>query len=78
LVVGAAILGKVAVGMTAQVKPESPVTASYTGKVTVVDPVVDAASGMFGIRIEIPNPNNRLPSGLKCTVRFSKEGKESQ
>ena len=36
----------------------------------VVDKVVDAASGTFGIRLEVPNPGNRIPSGLKCRVRL--------
>ena len=36
----------------------------------VVDRVVDAASGTFGVRLELPNPNYALPAGLKCKVRF--------
>ena len=39
-------------------------------RVTVVDRVVDAASGTFGVRLELPNPDYRLPAGLKCKVRF--------
>ena len=34
------------------------------------DRVVDAASGTFGVRLELPNPGYRLPAGLKCKVRF--------
>lgn len=67
-----AMLGKVAVGMTVYVKPESPVTGEYAAKVTVVDRVVDAASGTFGVRLELPNHNLKLPAGLKCTIRFGK------
>jgi membrane fusion protein (multidrug efflux system) len=40
--------------------------------VTVVDKVVDAASGTFGVRLELPNPDLKLPAGLKCTVRFNR------
>jgi multidrug efflux pump subunit AcrA (membrane-fusion protein) len=40
--------------------------------VTVVDRVVDAASGTFGVRLEVPNPNYRLPAGLKCKARFNR------
>lgn len=64
------LLGKVNVGKEAQVKPEAPMSGTYKAKVTVVDRVVDAASGTFGIRMELPNPDLRLPAGLKCTVRF--------
>jgi multidrug efflux pump subunit AcrA (membrane-fusion protein) len=39
-------------------------------KVTVVDRVVDAASGTFGVRLELPNPGYKLPAGLKCKTRF--------
>jgi multidrug efflux pump subunit AcrA (membrane-fusion protein) len=67
-----AMLGKIVVGRTAYVKPESPVTGEYAAKVTVVDRVVDAASGTFGVRLELPNHDLKLPAGLKCTVRFGK------
>jgi membrane fusion protein, multidrug efflux system len=32
--------------------------------------VIDAASGSFGVRLEMPNPDYRLPAGLKCKVVF--------
>jgi membrane fusion protein, multidrug efflux system len=66
------MLGKIAVGMTAQVKPEPPLTGEYPAKVTVVDHVVDAASGTFGVRLELPNHDLKLPAGLKCSIRFGK------
>jgi membrane fusion protein (multidrug efflux system) len=65
-----AMLGKVAVGKTVYVKPEPPLTGEYPAKVTVVDRVVDAASGTFGVRLELPNRDLKLPAGLKCTIRF--------
>lgn len=64
------MLGKLAVGKTALVKPEPPLTGQYSAKITVVDRVVDAASGTFGVRLEMPNPNNTLQAGLRCTVKF--------
>ena len=70
-----ALLGKITVGMQAVVKPEDPVKGEFPAKVTVVDRVVDAASGTFGVRLELPNPDLKLPAGLKCTVRF---GRNSQ
>jgi multidrug efflux pump subunit AcrA (membrane-fusion protein) len=62
------LLGKIAVGMEVQLKPEAPVSGVHRAKVTVVDRVVDAASGTFGVRMELPNPDLRMPAGLKCTV----------
>jgi RND family efflux transporter MFP subunit len=65
-------LGSVQVGMFAEVKPEPPVGGVYKAKVTIVDKVVDAASGTFGVRLELPNPDYKLPPGLKCKVHFLK------
>jgi membrane fusion protein (multidrug efflux system) len=66
-----AMLGKISVGAQAVIKPEDPVGGNHTAKVTVVDHVVDAASGTFGVRMELPNPDFKLPAGLRCTVKFS-------
>lgn len=57
-------------GMRAEVRPESPVGGVYVGKVTIVDKVIDAASSTFIVRVDISNPNLKIPSGLKCRVRF--------
>ena len=65
-----ALLGKVAIGMRAEVMPEAPVLGVHGARVKIVDRVVDAASGTFGVRLELPNPGYRLPAGLKCKVRF--------
>ncbi len=43
---------------------------SVEASVTAVDKVADAASGTFGVRLEIRNPGNRIPGGLKCKVRL--------
>jgi multidrug efflux pump subunit AcrA (membrane-fusion protein) len=62
--------GRIRVGMTAAVEPEDPVGGTYTATVTVVDHVFDPASGTIGVRLELPNPGNTLPAGLKCQVHF--------
>lgn len=64
------LLGKVTPGMKAEVRPEGNASSSYQAHVTVVNRVVDSASGTFGVRLEMPNPNNALPAGLACTVKF--------
>ena len=63
-------LGKVKAGMKAEVRPEGSGPTTYSAKVTVVNRVVDSATGTFGVRLEMPNPDNVLPSGLACTVDF--------
>lgn len=68
-----ALLGQVAVGMRAEVMSELPVGGVHEAHVTVVDRVVDAASGMFGVRLELPNDSYSVPAGLKCQVRFLRD-----
>lgn len=64
------LIGQISPGMRAMVEPEAPIGGSYEARVVIVDSVVDAASGTFGIRLELPNPDNRIPAGLRCQVRF--------
>ena len=52
-------------GMSAMVKPEKPIKGEFPAKVTVVDKVVDAASGTFGVRLELPNPDFKVTAGLQ-------------
>ncbi|HKY31466.1 MAG TPA: efflux RND transporter periplasmic adaptor subunit [Candidatus Polarisedimenticolia bacterium] len=61
---------KVRVGMTGQVEWESPLGGTNAATVTIVDPVVDAASGTIGVRLELPNASRRLAAGAKCMVSF--------
>jgi RND family efflux transporter MFP subunit len=62
--------GSIQVGMQAEVQPEAPVGGVYSAKVKIVDQVIDAASGTFGVRLELPNPDYKLPAGLKCKIIF--------
>lgn len=62
--------GTITVGAEAEVQPSPPVNGNYTARVEVVDQVLDTASGTFGVRLLLPNPDHKLPAGLKCTVRF--------
>ena len=38
--------------------------------VRLVDKVIDAASGMFGVQLELPNPKGGIPGGIHCAVEF--------
>ncbi|MEW8506962.1 MAG: efflux RND transporter periplasmic adaptor subunit [Candidatus Thiodiazotropha sp.] len=64
------LLGKVKTGQLALVTPELPVGGSHQAVVKIVDPILDAASGTFRIRLEIPNDDYSLTSGLRCQVSF--------
>ena len=70
VVVPVALYGRIKKGSIATVRPEAPFGKDYAAKVVIVDRVVDAASGTFGLRLELPNPKGELPGGLKCEVIF--------
>ncbi len=65
------LFGQVHKGMTVEVFPESPATGRYQATVSVVDGIVDAASGTFGVRLSVPNPDYKLFGGLRCRARFA-------
>jgi multidrug efflux pump subunit AcrA (membrane-fusion protein) len=64
------MFGGISSGMRAEVIPEAPLDRPRIAEVTEVDRVVDAASGTFAVRLELPNPKYQLPAGLKCRIRF--------
>lgn len=66
------MFGKLKAGMRAEVKSDDLVGQVYKGRVSMIDRVVDAASGTFGVRVELANPRHRIPAGLKCRVHFQK------
>ncbi|MEW6664095.1 MAG: efflux RND transporter periplasmic adaptor subunit [Thermodesulfobacteriota bacterium] len=72
VVVPAEKFGRIRKGMVATVKPELPISGKWIAHVIIVDTVIDAASGTFGVRLEMPNPDYRLPAGLKCKVIFAR------
>jgi len=68
------MFGAIRTGMLAEVVPELSKKRRYVAQVTIVDRVVDAASGTFGVRLELPNPGNHIPGGLRCSVGFNLPG----
>ena len=62
--------GQIATGDVGHVRPEDPIGGEHDASVIVVDQVIDAASGTFGVRLELRNPDLALPAGLKCKIRF--------
>jgi len=63
--------GKLALGQSVEVLPEAPVGGRYTATVKVIDRVHDAASGTFGVRLEMANPGLKLPAGIKCKASLA-------
>lgn len=63
--------GRVLPDSIAKVMPSDPIGGVYEGRVTIVDNIIDAASGTYGIQVELPNPGEKLPAGLNCVVQFA-------
>jgi RND family efflux transporter MFP subunit len=71
------LLGKLTTGMRAEVHPEGKGQPAYQAMIMVVNKVVDSASGTFGVRLEMPNPNHAIAAGLACTVEFQPSSAEN-
>lgn len=70
VILPAALYPKLKMGMKAEVVPEKPMEGRYPVAVTMIDRVIDAASGTFRVYLALPNPNGALPGGLKGKVTF--------
>ncbi len=68
LVVPVEYYGRFRIGEMLQVFPQKPVGGEYAGKIIVIDPLIDAGSGTFGIRVLLPNPEQKIPAGIRCKV----------
>jgi RND family efflux transporter MFP subunit len=74
LIVPAARYGQIHVGGGARVHPDAPVGGDYPATVEVVDPMIDASSGTFGVRLKLANPDHLIPAGLRCAVQLLPQG----
>ena len=56
--------------MEVEVRPERPANKSFKATVTVVDQLIDPASGSFSVRMALPNPEDKLVGGVNCLAIF--------
>ncbi len=73
VILPSAMFGTIRRGMRAAISPETGNKQVHLAAVTIVDRVIDAASGTFGVRLELSNPDQSIPGGLHCRVRFLSE-----
>ncbi len=66
LMVPTAQFGTLAPGDRVTIRPELPGVGAVVATVRHVDRVFDAASNSFRVRLTLPNPEYRLPAGLRC------------
>jgi RND family efflux transporter MFP subunit len=60
-------------GMEVDIRPERPANKNYKAAVTVVDQLIDPASGSFTVRMALPNPTDQLVGGVNCIAHFNFE-----
>lgn len=70
LVVQASRYGMIGNGDAATVQIPGIYGGEFKANVIIVDPLIDAASGTFRVTLELPNPEKKLTSGLRCDVSF--------
>ncbi len=63
--------GLIKKGMEVKVYTEKPINQTFQAKVTMVDQLIDPASGSFSVHMTVPNPNDQLVSGVNCLASFS-------
>ena len=70
LMVPTAQYGSLAPGDKVSIRPELPGAQPVVATVRHVDQMLDAASNSFRVRLSLPNPNHRLPAGLRCKAEL--------
>ncbi len=73
VILPSALFGSIRKGMWGAVMPEVPGDRVHAALVTIVDRVVDSASGTFGVQLELRNPKRKIAGGLHCRVTFLRE-----
>ncbi len=65
------LYGQIGIGDQVVVEPDAPVGGQYEAEIAAVDQVFDTASGTFGVRLLMPNPDSEIPGGLRCLAKFT-------
>ncbi|MCT4655880.1 MAG: efflux RND transporter periplasmic adaptor subunit [Cohaesibacter sp.] len=59
-------------GMPAIIIPQAPIGGEYETSVETRAPVIDAASGLFQVDLNLNNSKGEIPAGIRCSIRFPK------
>ena len=63
--------GLIKKGMKVDIYPERPANKTFKATVTIVDQLIDPASGSFTVRMALPNPGDQLVGGVNCIASFN-------
>lgn len=64
--------GKISPGQYVKIKPEVVKISARLAEVSIVDPLIDPASGTFRVQLVMDNPLNKIPAGLRCSAKLIK------
>jgi RND family efflux transporter MFP subunit len=64
--------GKIKPGQYVKIKPEGLKIKDRLAEVSIVDPLIDPASGTFRVQLVMDNPQNSIPSGVRCSAKLVK------
>jgi RND family efflux transporter MFP subunit len=70
LVVPTTLYGQLRADSVVNIVPDLPGAAARPARVALVDKVIDAASNTFRVQLDLPNPDNALPAGLRCRAEM--------
>lgn len=70
-IVPASQFGSIQAGQVATIKTDLASYSAMSAKVVLVDRVIDPASNSFRVRLTLPNPERKIPAGLRCRVDFA-------
>jgi membrane fusion protein, heavy metal efflux system len=73
VVLPAAYYGRVQPGLSATIQPDLVSLPAVRGTVSLVDHFIDPASNTFRARLDLPNPDGKVPAGLRCKLQFPNE-----
>ncbi|MGV7234867.1 MAG: efflux RND transporter periplasmic adaptor subunit [Nitrosomonadaceae bacterium] len=65
--------GQISLKQQLLIKPESDTIDARIAKVIIVDPLIDSASGTFRVQLEMSNPGNKIPAGIRCSAQIINE-----
>jgi membrane fusion protein, multidrug efflux system len=63
-------LHNIELGRQVEIEPILPPGTKTLGVVVMVDPVVDAGTGIFRVKIQVNNPDDFLKTGTRAKIRF--------
>lgn len=73
LIVPFSEFGSITKGTKLAITPGFPVEGTRIAEVIIIDPIIDASSGTFGVRARLPNPDYGIPAGLNCTATLASD-----